>query len=129
MHHSWAKTIAMAHREPWAAIGSKLVNANPKSGVSDAAFRINYGIYTRLVVPRGPTTMIPGQNAAYKRDVLLQYEPLLDDIMGADLLLQWKLQQDGYRMFHEPAVKMAHHNENTFASLAVGVFYWNWCFA
>src|SRR3954453_10785462 len=129
MHPGWAETIVSAHREPWAAIGSALVCGNPNAGVSDQAFRMNYGIYSRPIGPRGPASSVPGQNSSYKRDLLLKYEPDLEEMLHADLLLQWKMKQDGHHLLYEPAVRLSHHNENTFRSLSVGVFYWNWCFA
>jgi hypothetical protein len=129
MGPGWAKTIVAAHREPWAAVGSDLVNGNPGAGVSDKAFRMNYGLYVRGSGGRGPVPAVAGQNSAYKRDVLLRYEENLEAMLSADLVLQWKMQQDGHRLFYEPTVSITHTNENSFSSLAVGVFYWNWCFA
>ena len=50
-------------------------------------------------------------------------------MLSADLVLQWKMQADGHRLFYEPGAIVAHQNENTFRSLAKGAFYWNWCFS
>ena len=77
---------------------------------------------------RGPVKRIAGQNSAFKRDVLLRYENQLELMLSADLVLQWKMAQEGNQLFYEPAASMAHRNENTMRSLCVGVFYWNWCF-
>jgi len=52
-----------------------------------------------------------------------------DHKLSADLVLQWKMAQEGNQLFYEPAATMAHRNENTLRSLCVGVFYWNWCFS
>jgi hypothetical protein len=129
MQPGWAETVISAHREPWAAVGTDFINANPDAGDSDKAFRMTYGAYVRPVTPRGPVSLIAGQNSAFKRDVLLRYEPQLELMLSADLVLQRKMQQDGYQMFYEPAVQIAHHNENTLRSLGKGAFYWNWCFS
>jgi hypothetical protein len=72
---------------------------------------------------------VPGQNSAFKREVLLRYDQKLETLLNADLVLQWQMQRDGYDLFYEPDAVIAHRNENTFASLATGVFYWNWCFS
>src|ERR1700736_1692856 len=119
MQPGWAETILLAHREPWAAVGSDLINGNPDAGCSDKAFRISYGVYVRPPSRRGPATVVPGQNSAFKRDVLLRYNSQLELMLSADLVLQWKMQQDGYQMYYEPSVKIAHRNENTIKSLAV----------
>jgi hypothetical protein len=125
----WAEAIVLAHRGPWAGVGCDFVNGNPNAGTSDKAFRMNYGVYVRPQRGRGLVKRIPGQNSAFKRDVLLRYENQLELMMSADLVLQWKMGLDGNQLFYEPAAKMAHRNENTLRGLCVGVFYWNWCFS
>jgi Glycosyl transferase family 2 len=129
MQPGWAEVVASNLGGPWAAIGTDFINGNPDAGNSNKAFRMNYGVYVRPVTPRGPVSMIAGQNSAFRREVLLRYEPQLELMLSADLVLQWKMQQDGHRLFYEPGAKIAHRNENTFSSLAFGAFYWNWCFS
>ncbi|MFL6516435.1 MAG: glycosyltransferase [Chthoniobacterales bacterium] len=126
MPPGWAEKILAHYDKSWAAVGSDFVNANPDAGLSNKAFRMNYGIYVRP--SRLPTVPLMASQT-FKRDVLLRYEPELELLLNADLVLQRKMQQDGYELFYEPEVKMAHRNENTFRSMAVGAFYWNWCFA
>ena len=125
----WAEAILLAHRGPWWGVGCDFINGNPDAGKSDKAFRMNYGMYVRPHGGRGPVRRIPGQNSAFKRDVLLRYERQLECMTNADLVMQWKMQEEGSQLFYEPAAKMAHRNENTLRSLCVGAFYWNWCFS
>jgi hypothetical protein len=125
----WAEAMILAHRGPWAAVGCEFMCANPNSGSSDKTFRMTYGAYVHAEQQRGPVTFVAGQNSAFKRDVLLQYDEQLEMMMIADLVLQWKMMEDGYRFFHEPAAMIAHRNENTVLSICPGAFYWNWCFA
>ena len=112
-----AEAFIRAHEGPWAAVGGDFVNGNPDSGRSNQAFRMNYGIYLRPQRGRGRTHFVAGQNSSFKRDVLLRYNEQLEMLLNADLVLQWKMQRDGYELFYEPAVKIAHRNENTFRSL------------
>lgn len=125
----WAEAIVLAHRGPWWGVGCDFINGNPDAGKSDKAFRMNYGVYVRPHGGRGPVKRIAGQNSAFKRDVLLRYEKQLEWMMNSDLVMQWKMGQEGSQLFYEPAAKMSHRNENTLRSLCVGVFYWNWCFS
>jgi Glycosyl transferase family 2 len=125
----WAEAIIHADWNRWAGIGCHFLPANPNSGSSDKAFRMTYGIYIRPSPARGPTNFISGQNSAFKRDVLLRYDDQLELMMNADLVLQKKMRDAGYELFQEPAARIAHRNENTMPSLAVGAFYWNWCFS
>jgi glycosyltransferase involved in cell wall biosynthesis len=129
MQPGWAEAIALAHRGPWAGVGGDFINGNPGAGKSDQAFRMNYGIYVHPHRGRGPTKTIAGQNCSFKRDVMLRYDENLELMLNADLVLQWKMAEDGHQLFYEPTAKIAHRNENTFRSLCVGVFYWNWCFS
>lgn len=124
-----ADAFIRAHEGPWVAVGGSFTNANPDSGRSNQAFRMNYGIYLRPQRDRGRTNLVAGQNSTFKRDVLLRYNEQLEALLNADLVLQWQMLRDGYEFFHEPAAKIAHRNENTFRSLVTGVFYWNWCFS
>jgi glycosyl transferase family 2 len=124
-----AEAYIRAHEGPWAAVGGAFINANPDSLRSDQAFRLNYGIYLRPQHGRGPTQIVAGQNSSFKREVLLRYDEQLETLLNADLVLQWQMLREGYQFFHEPAVQIAHLNENTARSLMTGVFYWNWCFS
>jgi hypothetical protein len=124
-----AEAMIRAHEGPWAGVGCDFINANPDSGRSNQAFRMNYGRYLPPHNGRGPTRYISGQNSAFKRDVLLRYNDRLEFMMNTDLVLQFKMKRDGYQLFYEPAAKISHRNENSFPSLCTGVFYWNWCFS
>ena len=125
----WAEAIIQSDWKRWAGVGCDFLLANPNSGTSDKAFRMTYGIYIRPSPARGPTDFISGQNSAFRRDVILRFDDELEMMMNADLVLQKKMSDAGYEFFQEPAAKIAHRNENTMSSLAVGAFYWNWCFS
>jgi len=127
MQPGTAEVFIRAHEGPWAAVGGDFINGNPDSVHSNQAFRMNYGIYARPQVRGGPAHFVPGQNSAFKRDVLLRYDDKLEMLLNADLVLQRLMARDGCRFLYEPAAKIAHRNENTFRSLATGIFYWNWC--
>ena len=129
MQPGTAEVFIRAHEGPWTAVGGDFINGNPDSVHSNQAFRMNYGIYVRPQVRGGPAHFVPGQNSAFKRDVLLRYDDKLEMLLNADLVLQRLMARDGCRFLYEPAAKIAHRNENTFRSLATGIFYWNWCFS
>jgi hypothetical protein len=124
-----ADAFLRAHEGPWAAVGGAFISGNPRSAQSDLTFRMNYGIYALPPRQRGTVSFVPGQNSTFKRDVLLRYDKDLETLLTADLVLQWQMRREGSKFFYEPAATIAHRNENTLRSLAVGQFYWNWCFA
>jgi hypothetical protein len=105
----WAEALLAAHREPHAAIGPAVRNANPESLVSWADLLMGYGPW---IAPGrgGVVTLLPGHNSSYKRDVLLTYGPELDALMEAETVLFWDLQRRGHTLYFEPRAIVAHVN-------------------
>ena len=125
----WARTIIRAHEERFAAVGCSFESGNPKSGWSDTCFHISHGDYLPQRVDRGPAEWISGHNSSYKRDTLLRYGDRLETLLKCDIVLHWQMAHDGHALLFEPAARLAHRNENTFRSVARGIFLWNWCFS
>jgi GT2 family glycosyltransferase len=105
----WAEALIEAHRQPWAAVGPVIRNANPTSKLSWADLLIGYG---RWIDPaRGEVVdHLPGHNSSYKRNVLLDYGAGLESMMEAETVLHWDLRSKGYKLYLEPAAKIAHTN-------------------
>ena len=125
----WAQAVVDTLRDRWAGVSGDFILKNPGSGTSSKSFRMTYGAYLPPASGRGPARLVAGQNAAYKRDLLLSYGDRLPRLMQSDAGLQLALSADGHECFYEPAARIAHRNENTVGSLCRGAFYWNWCFA
>ena len=66
----WAAALIAAHREPWAAVGPAIGNANPDSAVSWANLLIEYSPWMEPATA-GAVEHLPGHNSSYKRNVLL----------------------------------------------------------
>lgn len=105
----WAEALLAAHREPHAAVGPAIYNANPDSGTSWADLYLGYG---RWLGPgrRREVDLLPGHNSSYKRAVLLNYGPELDNLMEAETVLFWDLRRKGHTLLFEPAARVAHTN-------------------
>jgi GT2 family glycosyltransferase len=105
----WAEALIAAHRQPWAAVGPAVRNANPKSLVSWADLLI---AYVPWLVPAeaGVIDHLPGHNSSYKRAILLDYGPDLEAMMQAESVLHWDLRAKGYLLYLEPAATIAHMN-------------------
>ena len=126
----WAEAVIRAHQGPWAAVGCGFTCANSHLEPCSKAFRITYGDYIHTGRhERGPVNFVSGQNSSFKRDVLLRYDDQLELMMTADLVLQSKMLEDGYKLFYEPSARMTHLNERLISRLCAGAFYWNWCFS
>src|SRR6185503_9752454 len=72
---TWAEALIARHREPWAAVGPAIENANPATAVSWCDLLLNYGPWIAPVA--APAPQLPGHNTSYKRAVLARYEERL----------------------------------------------------
>jgi hypothetical protein len=105
----WAEALLAAHKEPHAAVGPAVYNANPETRISWADLLIEYG---RWIAPasRREVDLLPGHNSSYKRHVLLQYGAELDSLMEAETVLFWDLRRRRYTLLLEPAARVRHTN-------------------
>lgn len=113
----WAEALIEAHRQPWAAVGPVVRNANRRSKISWADFLIGYG---QWMDPShgGVRDFLPGHNSSYKLPTLLQYGPELDSMLESESTLHSDLREKGHRLYLEPAAKISHLN---FESLPVWI--------
>jgi len=104
----WAEALLAAHREPHAAVGPAVYNANP-STTSWADLYIGYG---RWLGPgrRRELPLLPGHNTSYKRHLLLEFGDDLGRLMEAETMLLWDLRRKGHTLLMEPAVRVLHTN-------------------
>ena len=111
----WAEALIRAHDQPWAAVGSVLGNANPGTMISWAQLYSNFG---PCVEPAEPmeTINLGGHHSAYKRAVVLEFGPLLDELLETDLILNSALRARGHKLYLEPAAKSYHVNCSRFMS-------------
>jgi len=105
----WAEALIKAHRQPWAAVGPVMANANPNSLISWANLIIEYAEWLEPR-PAGVFDHLPGHNGSYKRTILLDYGPDLEAVMEAESVLHWDLRAKGYQLYLEPAAKTYHQN-------------------
>jgi Glycosyl transferase family 2 len=118
----WAEALIKRHKQPFAAVAPVITNANPKSIISWANLFLDYG---RCVEPRqtGIVEFLPGHNTSYKREILLQYDSQLDDMMVSEILLHWDMRAKGYQLFIDGAVKTYHLNISRLLSWLPERFY------
>ncbi len=105
----WAEALIEAHRGPWAAVGSAMVNANPDSLISWASLFLDYGPWVELA-EGGPADYVPVHNTCFKRSVLLGYGGGLDELLLMEQFLIQDLKESGHRLYAESAARTAHLN-------------------
>jgi glycosyltransferase involved in cell wall biosynthesis len=105
----WAEALINAHRQPWAAVGPVVHNANPDSSISWADALLGYAPWLDPA-PAGVIDHLPGHNSSYKRAILLDYGPDLEAMLEAESVLHWDLRAKGHQLYLEPAAKVSHVN-------------------
>jgi len=118
----WAEALIKAHRQPWAAVGPVMRNANPEKLTSWADFFISYGRWVDPT-PAGPIDHLPGHNSSYKRQILLDYGAMLEGMLEAESVLHWDLGAKHYQLYLEPAAKTSHLNFERLSSWVSAQFH------
>lgn len=118
----WAEALVRAHEGPWVVVGPVVANANGDGVVAWADFLLGYGPWLDPT-PAGPVDYLPGHNSSYKRDVLLAYEPALEDWLDAESTLHWDLRARGYQLYLEPAARTHHFNYSRVSAWLPATFF------
>jgi hypothetical protein len=105
----WAEALIAAHRQPWAAVGAAFGNANPRTAVSWSNLLLDYGSWTG---PRttGVVPQLPSNNSCYRRELLLELGPLLEEGMGFGPPMHAELRARGHRLLLAADAKVVHLN-------------------
>ncbi len=117
----WAEGIVKAHQEPWAAVGVEFHVGNTGLGLADAASLSYYPLWSPPAVG-GESESLPSHDTTYKRDILLSYGDQLEMLIFPEVLLHWKLRQDGYILWIDPDIKIKHYYETELGVILRGCF-------
>jgi hypothetical protein len=118
----WAEALVRAHEGPWAAVGPVVANANLDGSVAWADFLLGYGPWLDPT-PAGPVEYLPGHNSSYKRDLLLAYEPDLEEWLDAESNLHWDLRARGHGLYLEPAAVTYHFSYSRVSAWLPATFF------
>lgn len=100
----------------WTAVGPEMVNGNPGIGISDAMSLASYPQYEAPARRQEPG-WLPFHNSAYRREAVMRHESDLPRLFAVEMLLQWRLQEDGCRFLLDPACKVIHYYETDVATI------------
>lgn len=111
----WAEQMLAAHEGPWAAVGGRMVNANP-GDLSWANVLISH--VSEVTRPEGEVTEpITTHNASYKTHVIAAYGERLHGLMGRDGGLMRDLLDNGHRIFVATGARYRHLQVTRWVSL------------
>lgn len=119
---NWAERLLAAHQGPYVAVGPAMRNGNPNSLISLADFYIGYSKWSEPI-ESGPQDYLMGHNASYKRDVLLELGPRLEDGMSAETVLQMDLGKRGYQFWLEATTCTTHLNYEQWGAWRAATIY------
>lgn len=108
-HPGWAEALIEAHREPWAAVGPVVGNANGDSLVGWADFLVGYGPWLDPA-RAGARDILPGHNSSYKLALLLDYGLDLESMLESETILHADLLRKGHGLYQEPRARISHLN-------------------
>lgn len=115
-HPDWAENVAKAFEGPWAAVGYSVVNANPQSYASRAGLVSDYILWMSPVI-EGKAKLLPGNNVAYRRDLLEQFGDRLEFDLGVDYNIHEELRGQGHSLAMSGTALIAHQNFECIGSL------------
>lgn len=117
----WAEALLAAHREPWAAVGPAVRNANPATGASWAMLFLEFGAWVPPAAA-GERSLLPSHQTSYKTAVLLAHDAELDILLESETRLQAVLLAEGHRLYFEPAAQTEHVNVSRVPDLLVAAY-------
>ncbi|MGH7824560.1 MAG: glycosyltransferase family 2 protein [Candidatus Binatia bacterium] len=118
----WAEALIETHRQPWAAVGAVIANANPGNIISWANLFTDFGPWVEPALA-GETIRLPWHHTAYKRTILLEYGARLLTMLETEGILHADLLAKGYRLYLEPAAKTNHVNISLLSSYVSAEFH------
>jgi glycosyltransferase involved in cell wall biosynthesis len=105
----WAESVAEAFKGPWAAVGYGVVNANPQTYASRAGLVSDYILWMAPVI-EGKARLLPGNNVAYRRELLEQFGDRLGFDLGVDFNIHEALRGQGHSLAMSGMALIAHQN-------------------
>lgn len=124
----WAAELLAAHDGPWAVVGGRLVNGNPRSLLS---WTNAIGVHVpELLNPHGEQrTPITSHNASYKTTILAEYGDRLEGFLGRDGGLQRDLLGRGHRVFLTTRARYRHLQPSRLGPQIVFQYNFSRCYA
>lgn len=129
----WAEALVAAFepladgRTP-AAAGPLMVNENPRSLWSWAAFTLHFS-HSAFTESHGPARYVATHNTCFRKEVLVALGGHLDSGIEMELLLQDRLRAEGHVLFHQSKAVTRHINISRPRASLIASFYGGWLFS
>jgi cellulose synthase/poly-beta-1,6-N-acetylglucosamine synthase-like glycosyltransferase len=123
----WLECLISGFHAGHGGVGGSPENLNPGVGISDLTHVINFGFFPTIAQPQ-TFTMLPGNNSAYRKDLLLSFGDLLPELFASEVILNWLMIEKGYTLLLDPRACFQHLNETAVSKLKVGYYNVSLCF-
>lgn len=111
----FSEKLVTALSGEWSVAVPGFRNSNPTSGLSWAGFLSDYGAWSDTLTS-GETERPPSHDAAFRRDVLLEFGDRLEHALTFGDELYTTLRQRGHRSYFERSAGIQHVNIDKFAA-------------
>lgn len=118
----WAAAILEAHAGPYAAVGPRFGNANPRTALSWADYLLNFGTWGEPGDSR-EVDYLPWHNTSYKRVCLEGYGSKLSRLLEVEGALLDDLKQRGEKLYLQTSAHVHHLNMSRASSLARALYH------
>ncbi|MEO8193791.1 MAG: glycosyltransferase family A protein [Gemmatimonadales bacterium] len=108
-----AERLVSALSGPWSLAVPGFRNSNPGNGLSWAGFLSDYGAWARGL-PAGETDRAPSHDAAFRRNVLLEFGDRMENALTFGDELYLGLKARGHKAYFEPDAGIEHVNISRF---------------
>lgn len=120
----WAEATIAALNEEYAGVSGQVVNDHTRVPNTDAVKICNDAVPLPPNTRR-PTRQLLWGNAAYRRDVLLEFGDALAPLLQNETMLCERLLQKGHKIGEDGAIRLVHVREATLGEHGQGIFYLN----
>lgn len=111
----FAERLIAALSDKWSVVVPGFRNSNPVNALSWAGFLSDYGAWIDRLPP-GETPRAPSHDAAFRREVLMEFGDRLEKALTFGDELYLGLKSRGHRALFEPAAGIQHVNISRFRS-------------
>ncbi len=119
----WAENLVQAFDSDFAAVGYTIVNANPETYASRAGLISDYILWMDPV-PDGKAELLPGNNVAYRGDLLRAVQERLATDLSVDFNIHEWLKGQGYELAMSATTLAEHQNYDQLGGLLHANFHY-----
>jgi len=116
-------------KEEYAGVGCLVYPGENMSIIDWVAYLSNYFLWQKGTKGGEHFTIIPGHNSIYKKNIFLSFFDSLDIFLYADTVMQWKLLNEGYKLYLTEEIYFIHDDKMSFSNLLYENFYNGWLFS